>query len=128
MLALALSLVSGCVHYEPKPISPSASANGFESRRLDDAELKAFIATNAPDLAKEWPRPVWDLAGLTLVGLFYHPSLDVARAQWQASRASITTAGARPNPTVSLTPEYNFNAASGMTPWIATIQFDVPID
>lgn len=128
VMAIALSLVSGCVHYEPKPISPSASANGLESRRLDDAELKAFIATNAPDLAKEWPRPVWDLAGLTLVGLFYHPSLDVARAQWHASRASITTAGARPNPTVSLTPEYNFNAASAVSPWIATIQFDVPIE
>lgn len=128
VIAVAISLITGCVHYEPKPISASESASGLEGRRLDDTGLKAFFATNAPDLAKAWPRPAWDLSGLTLVGLYYHPSLDVARAQWQAGRASITTAGARPNPSVSIAPEYNFNAASGMTPWIATIQFDVPIE
>lgn len=127
-MAFAVLLVSGCVHYEPKPLSASASGDGLEARTLDDAGLKAFIATNAPELAKEWPRPQWDLAGLILVGLYYHPGLDVARAQWQATRASIITANARPNPSVSVTPEYTANPASGLTPWIATIQFDVPIE
>lgn len=128
VMAIAVLLASGCVHYEAKPISASHSANGLEARRLDDAGLKAFIATNAPELAKEWPRPAWDFAGLSFVGLYYHPGLDVARAQWQASRASVITASARPNPSVSVTPEYTANPASGLTPWIATIQFDVPIE
>ncbi len=128
MMAVAVSLMCGCVHYEPKSISALDSGKRLEARALDDAGLKAFIAANSPSLAEQWPRPAWDLAGLTLVGLYYHPSLDVARARWQAGRASIITAGARPNPSVSIAPEYNFNAASGMTPWIATIQFDVPIE
>ncbi len=127
-IALIITGAFGCVHYRPQPISTAESAKTLEGRKLDDAGLKAFIATNAPELAKEWPRPAWDLTGLTLVGLYYHPGLDVARAQWQASRASIITASARPNPSVSVTPEYTANPASGLTPWIATIQFDVPIE
>jgi cobalt-zinc-cadmium efflux system outer membrane protein len=40
----------------------------------------------------------------------------------------VITAGARPNPSISATPEYTVNPASGMTPWIATIQLDMPIE
>ena len=95
---------------------------------MSNGGLRAFIETNAPELAKEWPRPSWDIAGLTLVAFYYHPSLDVARAQAGVAEASVITAGGRPNPVVSLSPEYNFNPAGGATPWIATIQFDVPIE
>jgi outer membrane protein TolC len=100
----------------------------LETRSLTNEGLRAFIETNAPELVEEWPRSSWDLAGLTLLAFYYHPSLDVARAQAGVAEASVIAAGARPNPTVSLAPEYTVNPAAGATPWIATIRLDVPIE
>jgi outer membrane protein, heavy metal efflux system len=127
-LAASLLLLAGCVHYVPKPVEPAQTLTSLETRTLTNEGLRAFIETNAPELVKEWPRQSWDLAGLTLVAFYYHPSLDVARAQAGVAKANIITAGGRPNPTVGVTPEYNFNPSGGATPWIATIQFDVPIE
>jgi len=127
-VAASLLLLAGCVHYAPKPVAPAQTLNSLETRTLTAGGLRAFIETNAPELAKEWPRQSWALAELTLVAFYYHPSLDVARAQAGVAEADIITAGGRPNPTVGVTPEYNFNPSAGATPWIATIQFDVPIE
>jgi outer membrane protein TolC len=70
----------------------------------------------------------WQFEQLTFAALFQHPSLDVARAELASVRATEITAGARPNPTVGVTPEYTFNPFGGASPWIATIQFDLPIE
>src|SRR5919109_5311538 len=128
LLFILFGLVAGCAHYQPKPLPPAQTASKLESRTLADAGLRSFVATNAPELAKEWPRRSWDLAGLTVVAFFYHPSLDVARAQWGVATAGLKTAAGRPNPTVSVTPGYNFNAASGISPWIPGVTFDVPME
>jgi outer membrane protein TolC len=127
-LAAGLLLLAGCVHYAPKPMVLAQTLSSLETRTLTNGGLRAFIETNAPELSKEWPRQSWGLPELTLVAFYYHPSLDVARAQLGAVDATVITAGGRPNPSVGLSPEYNFNPAAGVTPWIATIRFDVPIE
>ena len=65
---------------------------------------------------------------LTFAAFYFHPSLEVARAQWNVAKAGIRTAGGRPNPTLSVTPEYAFNAEPGMSPWLATLNLSVPIE
>jgi outer membrane protein TolC len=70
----------------------------------------------------------WDFEKLTLAAFYYHPGLDVARAQWGVAKAAVTTAGGRPNPTVGVVPEYNFNASSGVSPWLPALSFDLPIE
>ncbi|MGH6802729.1 MAG: TolC family protein, partial [Methyloceanibacter sp.] len=52
----------------------------------------------------------------------------MARAQWGVANAGVKTAAGRPNPTLSITPGYNFNAASGLSPWFPGVTFDVPIE
>ncbi|MGH8610484.1 MAG: TolC family protein [Gammaproteobacteria bacterium] len=121
-------LVAGCARYEPKPLAPAQTASKLEARTLADLGLRTFVEANTPESAKEWPRRSWDLAGLTLVAFFYHPSLAVARAQWGIATAAIKTAAGRPNPTASVTPGYNFNAASGISPWFPGFAFGVPIE
>lgn len=120
--------LAGCVHYVPKPLAPEQTLSTLETRSLTNEGLRAFIESNAPGLAKPWPRASWDLAALTLAAFYYHPSLDVARAEAGVAEAGILTAGGRPNPTVGLTPEYTFNPAEAASPWIATLQFDLPIE
>lgn len=126
--ATALPLMlAGCAHYEPRPLDVSQSAATLDGRSLTAPELRTFIETNLGP-ATAWPPASWNFEQLTLAALYWHPSLDVARTEWASTRAGETTAAARPNPTLSAGPEYNFNAASGITPWIGNLNLDWPIE
>jgi len=125
--ALAV-LLTGCAHYEARPLAPAQTAAALEARSLTSSELRIFLTTNVGRDLGEWPPKEWDFETLTWVAFHYHPSLDVARAQWDVARGGIKTAAGRPNPTVSATPGYNFSAASGVSPWFPGINVDLPVE
>lgn len=127
LTALTLALV-GCAHFEDKPLVPARTAEALESRSLAETGLRDFVSTNLGRNFPAWPPSEWDLDQLTLAAIYFHPNLDVARAQWAVAQAGVKTAGGRPNPSVSVTPEYNVNAASGVSPWAPAISFDVPLE
>jgi cobalt-zinc-cadmium efflux system outer membrane protein len=121
----------GCAHYEAKPISPEQTAATLENLRLDNPGLRKFLEANSQRDPADWPPRSWDFEMLALAALYYHPDLEVARAQWDVARAGIQTAGGRPNPTLNVAPGYNFNhinAAPGLSPWIPIASLDVPIE
>ena len=121
-------LCAGCARFDSRPLSPADTAAKLDARRLDDAGLKKFLETNLDHELDIWPLKSWDLKTLTLVAFFYHPSLEVARAQWAVAQAGVKTAGGRPNPTLILTPGYDFSAANGLSPWIPFFSADVPVE
>jgi len=123
----SLLAASGCVHYQPRPLASDTSAAQFEARRLDDPGLKAFITTNSRPAPEVWPLVKWDFATLNLAAFYFHPDLAVARAQWQLAEAGVKTAGGRPNPTVTVTPEYNSTTLIP-TPWGPSVSIDVPVE
>ncbi len=129
-LALLASILLGgtaCVRYTPKPVTAAKSLDDFEARRLDAPELRIFLEKNGGPAARE--PAVWDLKTLTLAALYYHPDLDVARAQWASAEAARITAGERPNPTLSLLTGYNATSpASEVTPWIPETSLEIPIE
>ena len=120
-------LLTGCAHFEPKPLSPEKSAAQLEARRLDAAGLKKFLEQNPGGELKNWPKKNWNLQELTLAAFYFHPSLEVARAQWRVAEAGIKIAGGRPNPTLTVTPEYNTTTLVP-SPWGPAVNFDVPIE
>ncbi len=126
-LILGTTLLSGCAHYQSHPLASEKSAAQLESRRLDDAGLKKFFVTNSISTPESWPLAKWDLNSLTLAAFYFHPDLTVARAQWQLAEAGMKTAGGRPNPTVTVTPQYN-SSTSIPTPWGPSVSFDLPIE
>ena len=124
-------LLAGCVTYEPKPLAPAETAAAFEKRSLDSPELRVFLEAQTGHKFKKWPLnhpEPWNLELLTYAAYHFHPSLEVSRAQWAVALAAEVTAGGRPNPTVGLSPTYNFSAASGVTPWIPGATIDLPIE
>jgi cobalt-zinc-cadmium efflux system outer membrane protein len=127
-LILGTTLLAGCVHFQPQPFAPDQSATQLEARRLDDAGLHAFISTNAPPPPETWPPEKWDLNTLTLAAFYFHPSLEVARAEWRVAQAGMKTAGARPNPSVSFTPSYDSQIPGNYSPWLVPVTFDIPIE
>jgi len=128
-LALATAALA-CRHFEPKPLLPEASADALENRSLSDPGLRSLFDKVLSPPPAQWPPEKWDLTALTLVALYFHPSLDLARAQWEVAQAGVATAGARPNPTLSLLPQYvsNTDLGVGPSPWLLTSSLDWPIE
>jgi cobalt-zinc-cadmium efflux system outer membrane protein len=118
---------AACVRFHPKPIVPAVTMEDFEARNLDASELRDFLFQNQG--LKEWPPSAWDLKSLTLVAFYYHPDMDIARAQWGVARAGRITAGERLNPTLNPLLGYNSTTpVEEITPWIPEISLEVPIE
>ena len=122
------ALLAGCAHFEPQPLAPEKTAVQFDARRLDDSGLQKFLAQNLGRETNGLPVTNWDLPTLTLVAFYFHPSLEVARAQWLVATAGLKTAGARPNPSVTVTPGYDSQIPGNYSAWLVPVTFDVPIE
>lgn len=125
----AACLLNACATqtYEPRPIEPAQLAARFRARALDGVELHNYmLAQGYPQNAL--PIKSWGLRELTLAAFVFHPQLEVARAQLQASRAAIITAGHKPNPGISGAAEHHSKADGGISPWTLSFSLDLPID
>ena len=109
--------------YNPQPLDPAQTAAHYRAHDPASAEFRDYmVAQGYP--ADALPIKQWGLRELTLSALFFHPQLDVARAQLQAARAREITAAQRPNP--------NFSASGGkseddVSPWIYNLSVDLPL-
>jgi outer membrane protein TolC len=120
-------LLAGCAHYEAKPLSPAQTAAQLESRSLTNQALQVFLEQHLKERPAVWPPARWDFEMLTLAAFYYHPSLEVARAQWRVVQGGETTAAQRPNPTLNVTPGYNMTTVEPY-PWFPLGSLDVPIE
>ncbi len=120
--------VAGCARFRDHPLSPAQTANSLESRRLDTPDFRRFLATNLSRSFPEWPPKTWDFDMLTLAAMYYHPSLEVARAQWAVAEGGDKTAAERPNPVLTAQPGYSLSPSSGPSPWTPTVSLDIPIE
>ncbi len=127
-LCLLTVALGGCASYAPQPLSPQATAAGFESRTLSDPGLKNYVETQLHRVLPAGSSHAWDLTALTLVAFYFSPELDVARAQWDVAKAKTVTAGAIPNPTFGFSPLYNADAGSGLSPWTLGVVLGIPIE
>jgi cobalt-zinc-cadmium efflux system outer membrane protein len=116
-------ILAGCAarRYQSAPIVPRESASRLESRNLGDASLRAFLEENVDHPVAPWPPKSWDLETLSLAALYFSPTLETARARVAEAQAAIVTAGARPNPSVSVAPGIP-------SPYLLTLDFAVPIE
>jgi outer membrane protein TolC len=117
----------GCARFHSKPLSASTNADALESRSLTNAALEIVLKKNLHRDFDNWPAVEWDFNMLALAAFHYHPSLEVARAQWAVAQGGEKTAGQRPNPTLTVTPTYNFTTFVP-SPWDPVGSIDVPIE
>ena len=118
---------AGCARFHPEPLSAAKNAERLEDRSLTNDLVKRFIETNTHREFSSWPVESWDFDTLTLAAFFYHPSLEVARAQWAVARGGEITAAQRPNPSINATPGYD-TTTSIPSPWIPLTFLDIPIE
>lgn len=115
MLALIV-LLSACATHHPRPVTAQGSATSFQQRSLTAPEVKADLTRHGIDVSR-WPLQPWSLVDLSLAAEHLHPAIAEAHDRWQQALAAEKTAGAYPNPSLQLTPEFTTNAAAGQSPW-----------
>lgn len=122
-VAFAALALAGCAveKYRAAPIAPAATARQLESRRLADPGLRQFVEKNLGHAIAPWPPEKWDLETLTLAAFYFNPQLEIARARAAEASAAILTAGARPNPTLSVRPGVP-------SPYLFGLDLAVPIE
>ena len=106
---------------EPAPLAPDAAASAFNARSLADPGLRSFEERSLGRSIETWPPAEWDLETLSLAALYFNPQLDEARASVAESQAALKTAGARPNPTLSVTPGVP-------SPYLLTLDLSFPLE
>jgi len=127
-LLLASCLLGACATqtYEAKPIAPEQWAAQWRERNLQSQQLQTYLATQGA-AEDRLPVKTWGLPELTLAAFFFHPDLDLARAQWRAAQAGNITAAQKPNPALSASGEHH-GKASGISPWTYGIGIDIPFE
>jgi len=115
--------LAGCAaqRYQPAPIVAGVTASRLESRNLADPELRSFLEQNLGHPISPWPPESWDLQTLSLAALYFNPMLDSARARVAGTQAALITAGARPNPSLGISPGIP-------SPYLLTLDFAIPIE
>lgn len=125
MLVTVFVLVfsAGCAtqRYRAVPINPQETASSLEARNLADAGLHAYVERSLGHSVSPWPPKSWDLAMLSLAALYFNPAIDAARSRLAEAQAATVTAGARPNPTLSVAPGVP-------NPYLFSLDFAIPIE
>jgi outer membrane protein TolC len=123
IITLLPLLISGCADFQDRPLNPVTSAARIEARTLSNAELQKFIIRIVGHKNKSW-----DMDSLTLAAIYYHPDVALAQALANTADAAITTAGQRPNPSLSISPTWISNLATAAAPWIIASSLSIPIE
>lgn len=120
-------MVSGCgfQSYFPKPIEPTKIVTKLEQRASTDADFQAYLSAQAYP-TNQRPISVWGENELTLSALFFHPELNLARAQWRAAQAAQITATQRPEIGVNGSAD-NHSQSQDKSPWTYNLGIDIPI-
>jgi outer membrane protein, heavy metal efflux system len=109
-----LGTLAGCAVYHPRPIDPEQLENQYRSRTLNDPKLRTFVQAKMGAGLPSWPPKALDLRTLTLIGYYYSPDLEIARAQIAAAEAGIRAARARINPTLGMDAGYETDPESAL--------------
>lgn len=125
MLALGI----GCTPraYEAAPLSTGAVLEALEKRNAEAPEVREFLAQYGID-TDQWPLPRWHLEELALVAAYYHPDLEVARAEQAVFEAAEITAARRLNPGIEPVIEHHSESGADATPWSVGFALQIPIE
>lgn len=110
------------------PIDARRSLAAFEARRLDAPGLRHYLQQALHRPVPTWPLRSWDFEQLVAAADYYSSDLAVARARLDGAEAAVLSAGARPNPKLSLSPSYDTSSEPGISPWTLGFTLDVPIE
>jgi len=127
LATLIATAACSSIAYTPRPLDPQASSTEFLARSADVDGLKRFAAANGY-AADAWPPEQWDLKDLTLVALYFHSDIRIARAHAAIARAELASAAQPQSLSGRLKPEYHsVELPDDKGPWSLGLEFEIPL-
>jgi outer membrane protein TolC len=129
-LAAGLAVFLGACsfqQYVAKPIDPVANFAKFEQKDPASAAFHQYLLNNGYS-AESLPIQQWDIDDLTYCALFFHPSLDVARAQWRAAESAEMIASEKALPTVNGNIAHSDDPDPTKKAFALGLSIDIPIE
>ncbi|HEX7810672.1 MAG TPA: TolC family protein [Burkholderiales bacterium] len=126
---LSVIVVAGCspLPYAARPLDQDAALTEYAQRSATTDGLKRFAIANGyaePD----WPPRQWGLRELTLVALYFHPEMRIARARADLARAQRDGAALRPGLGARVRPEYHARELpEDNGPWTLGLELEIPL-
>jgi len=122
-------LLSGCSfqQYAAKPIDPLTTLTKFEQKDPASEQFHQYLLSNGYT-ADRLPVKQWGVDELTYCALFFHPSLDVARAQWRAASFAEVSAAEKTTPTLSSKIARSNDPDPAKKPFAFGLSIDIPIE
>ena len=127
-LGLLVPAGTGCARFHAAPLHPAQTASAFQARTLRDPNLRAFLEQHLHHPIDPWPPSTWDFEMLVLAACYDHPDMSIADSQWQEANGAIVTAGQRPNPTLSVSPQFVTTVPESISPWVIGPTLDLPVE
>ena len=129
LLISASIIVSGCsfLQYQSKPIDVEKNSAKFQDKDPQGSAFQQYLLSNGYP-AEQLPIKTWGVEELTYCALYFHPSLDVARAQMRASLANENIAGEKPLPGFNSNIARSNQANQDINPFAYTFSLDIPIE
>ncbi len=127
-LLAAIFLTScGFQQYVAKPLDPLAAKAKFAEKDSNSEQFSQYLLRNGYT-ADRLPIQQWGLDELTYCALFFHPSLDVARAQWRAAQFAEMSAAEQAMPTVTGSIAHSNDPDPAKKPFAIGLSIDIPIE
>ena len=129
LIACFPALFAGCqfLQYTSKPIDTLAIAEIFEAKDPAGEAFKQYLINNGYS-KEQLPIKTWGTDELTYCALFFHPSLDVARAQWRMAEHAESAAAERPIPNLNANVARSNQANEDIKPFAFGLSIDIPIE
>ncbi|HNZ57532.1 MAG TPA: TolC family protein, partial [Methylophilaceae bacterium] len=121
--------MAGCSFqkYVTKPVEPATYIAKLERKDPTSAEFNQYLLNNGY-AAERLPIQQWGSVELTYCALFFHPSLDVARAQWRSAQSAEATVAERTAPTINGNIAHSDDSDPSKKPFAFGLSIDIPID
>jgi len=113
--------------YEAKPLSVEKTTAKIVAKDPANEDFKNYLIKQGYQ-ASELPFTVWGLDELTLCALYFHPKLDIAKAQLALANAAIDSAGLKQNPTLNANLAHSNQANGDKRPWAYGLNVEIPIE
>lgn len=130
LLATCITVIASACSFQQylaKPIDQIASVERFQQKDPASADFRQYLLSNGyPE--KNLPLQQWNADDLVFCALFFHPSLDVARAQWRLAKQAEARAAERPIPSLSGQFANSNESNSDNIPYAFGLSIDIPIE
>ena len=113
--------------YTPKLIDQLANVTKFELKDPLNKEFNQYLLNNGYP-KERLPINQWGIDEFTYCALFFHPDLDVARAQWRAAQSAEGTVANLAVPTINANVSHSNDSDPTKKPFAFGLSIDIPIE